>query len=357
MEPVRLGLIGCGVIGTVHLDAALQLPEVRVVAVADLIEEKGRANGEKAGSRVYREGADLLRDPDVEAVILAFPAQHRTALARAALGAGKHVLIEKPIAMNAAEVRQIICARDERRAARGDRVAACCCSRHRFQPSAQAAAQVIAAGRLGQLRTLHGRVLWAAGPPPEAPRPEWRLKSALNGGGILMNWGCYDLDYLLGLCGWSLRPRLVLARTWPVPETFRPHVPPGSDAETHFTAFVSCEDGVALTLERSEYTAGNFGPVWQIVGDRGSLLLNLLPSEGKELWLETADPEQGVVKELIWSGDEDWLPTQTGMLQDFVGAIREGRAPAATLENALVVQQITDAIYASAREGKAVEVA
>jgi predicted dehydrogenase len=349
MEPVRLGIVGCGVIGTVHLNTALELPQVRVVAVADLIDEKGRANGAKAGCRVYREGAELVSDPEVEAVILAFPAQHRTALALQALEHGKHVLIEKPIAMNAEEVEQII-------GARNDLVAACCCSRHRFQPCARAATQVIAEGRLGRLRSVHGRALNAARPRPEKMPPEWRLKSALNGGGILMNWGCYDLDYLLGLTGWSLVPRLVLARTWPVPETYLPHLPPDSEAETHFTAFVQCEEGIALTLERSEYTAGHFDPVWQIVGDRGSLLLNMLPAQGKELWLETADAEQGVVKELIWSGEENWQTPSVGLLQNLAAAIREAHPPATTLEQALVVQRISDAVYASAREGKAVAV-
>ncbi len=349
MQPVRLGIVGCGVIGTVHLNAALELPQLEVVAVADLIEQRGHANGEKAACRVYREGADLVRDPEVEAVILAFPAQHRTALALQALEQGKHVLIEKPIAMNAAEVEEII-------SARSDLVAACCCSRHRFQPSARAATAVIAEGRLGRLRSLHGRALLPAGPPPETPRPEWRLKSALNGGGILMNWGCYDLDYLLGLTGWSLSPRQVLACTWPVPSTYLSHLPPDSEAETHFSAFVQCEGGVALTLERSEYTAGHADPVWQIVGDRGSLLLNMLPAQGKELWLETADEQQGVTRELVWSGDEGWGILGSGLLEDFAGALRENRPPATTLEQALVVQQISDAIYASARKGRAVEV-
>ncbi len=349
MEPVRLGIIGCGVIGTVHLQATLELPQVRVVAVADLIPERGQANGEQAGCRVYGEGADLLSDPEVEAVVLAFPAQHRTAMALAALAAGKHVLIEKPIAMNAVEVKQII-------AARGDRVAACCSSRHRFQPCAQAATRVIVEGRLGRLRSVYGRQLNPAGPRPDSPRPEWRLKSALNGGGILMNWGCYDLDYLLGLTGWALRPRQVLARTWTIPDLIADHIPAGSDAETHLTALVTCDDGIALSLERAEYTAGHFTGVWQIVGDRGSLLLNMLPGEGKELWLETLDPEQGLVKELVWSGDEGWPILARGLLEDLAAAIREPRDPATTLEQALVVQQITDAIYQSAREGKAVEI-
>ena len=119
----------------------------------------------------------------------------------------------------------------------------CCSSRHQFLPSAESATKFIAGGVLGPLRTLHCRCFRAAGERPKTSPPAWRLSNSMNGGGVLANWGCYDLDYLLGLTGWSLRPRLVLAQTWKVPPQFEAHVAPGSDAETHFAAFVLCEGG------------------------------------------------------------------------------------------------------------------
>jgi len=74
------------------------------------------------------------------------------------------------------------------------------------------------------------RALKGAAAPPQNPPPPWRLSKAMNGGGILVNWGCYDLDYLLGITGWMIEPRLALARTWGVPETFAAYAAPGSDA-------------------------------------------------------------------------------------------------------------------------------
>ncbi|MFQ6096414.1 MAG: Gfo/Idh/MocA family oxidoreductase, partial [Armatimonadota bacterium] len=68
MDPVRLGVVGCGVIGPTHLEAATQSPLIEVVAVADLIQERARAAAERFEvPKVYREGADLVDDPDVEA--------------------------------------------------------------------------------------------------------------------------------------------------------------------------------------------------------------------------------------------------------------------------------------------------
>src|SRR5512143_2664761 len=106
MEPIRLGLIGCGVIGRHHARTASQSPSVRLVAVADLIEERAEAVAEQYAVPIrYREGLDLLDDPQVEAVILALPTCGRLVLAMKAFSRGIHVITEKPVAMNAADVR------------------------------------------------------------------------------------------------------------------------------------------------------------------------------------------------------------------------------------------------------------
>ena len=63
-------------------------------------------------------------------------------------------------------------------------------------------------------------------PRRRSPAPAWRLSRALNGGGILANWGCYDLDYLLGVCGWRLQPETALAQSWQVPAIFADTVAP-----------------------------------------------------------------------------------------------------------------------------------
>src|SRR3712207_1875484 len=108
MEPLRFGVIGCGVIGTsAHLPDATRSPLLDVVAVADLIEERASGAAERFGVRTaYRSGDELLDDERVEAVALAMPAQDRFPLALRALAKGKHVLLEKPVARSIAEVEQ-----------------------------------------------------------------------------------------------------------------------------------------------------------------------------------------------------------------------------------------------------------
>lgn len=350
MNPVNLGIIGCGVIGRHHMAAASRSSLIRVVAVADLIEERGRAMAEQyAVPKRYLEGADLLEDPEIEAVVLAFPAVGRFPLALKAFRKGLHVLVEKPVAMEADQVRQMI-------AARGGLAAGCCSSRFRFLPSAAAVTEFIATAALGELRVIRARNISAAAAPPTSPPPTWRLIRAQNGGGILMNWGCYDLDYLLGVTGWSLRPRWVFGQTWTLPDHYADRAAPGSDAETHVAALIRCEGGATITYERGEFVAGRSESAWQIVGSRGSLHLHMTTTRSKTIIFDAADSEHGVVPQVIWQGEEDAALVHDGPVQDFCAAIREGRQPKTSLEQALVVQQISDAIYQSAQHAQTVEV-
>ena len=352
MNPVRLGVVGCGVIGNSHLASALKIPEsIRLVALADLIEERMETAAAKYGApRKYRSGAELIeKDPEVEMVVLAFPAATRTQEGLRALRHGKHLLTEKPVACSAAEVRQLI-------AARGSLTTGCCQSRYSFCPHAEAAAKFVATGALGDLRLVRARELRSAGGPPKNPPPTWRLRTCENGGGILLNWGCYDLDYVLGLTGWTLRPTEVLAGTWQVPPMIASNVAPDSDAETYFAAIIRCEGGVILSFERGEYMPCASEDAWQIIGTKGSLRLKMTTGKGKTIWHDELTADKGVVSHALWQGDEDFSSGPV-LLRDFAEAIRQKRQPRASLERALVVQEISDAIYASSRAGGAVKIA
>ena len=210
MRPVRLGIIGCGVIGNHHVQNAAKSPQVELVAVADLIRERAHAAAAKAGiSSCYYNDEDLLKDARVEAVVLAMPTGVRSPVAFKALRRGKHVLLEKPVANNAGEVKKMM-------ALRGDRVVGCCSSRYGFSGHSDAAVKCVESGALGKIRLVRIRAIHGAPAHPDPEPPPWRESKALNGGGILVNWSCYDLDYVMRITGWRLQPKAVLARWWPV---------------------------------------------------------------------------------------------------------------------------------------------
>jgi len=93
---------------------------------------------------------------------------------------------------------------------------------------------------------------------------------------------------------------------------------------------------------------------WEIIGDKGSLRFRMIPERGKTVNFYEASTESGVVQKVIWQGDETWDMVHEGVVNDFVQSVLEHRSPATTLEQALIVQQITDAIYAAAEKGEPV---
>lgn len=347
MDRVRLGIIGCGVIGQAHLRAAAGSQRVVITAVADLNGEAAKkAAADLPDARVHTRGEDLIADPSVDAVVLALPTCARHDLAMATLDAGKHLLLEKPPGMHAGEL-------DALAALQGDRVVACASSRFRHYASARAAADFLADDPLGPIRHVRFRGIGPAGPPPEKAPPVWRLSRSLNGGGILVNWGIYDLDYLLGLLQFRLQPSRVLARAWPVAADLADRAAPGSDAETHLVGLVLCHGGEAISLERAEFAATARDEAWQIIGERGALRLQMTPGEGKQLVHDHVDPARGLQSQTIWEGDQTHTTVHDGPVHDFAEAILDRRPPLTSLKQATMLQRLIDALYLSAdRQGE-----
>lgn len=350
MEPIKLGIVGCGVIGTNHVKNATKSPFVELVAVADRIEERARNIAEEFNvSSFYKNDEELLDNEQIEAVWLAMPTGVRTPVAFKTLKKGKHLIIEKPAASNSAEIEKMI-------QLRGDRVVACCSPRRAFSGHAQAAAKCVVSGTLGKIRIVRVRAISRISPNPSANPPPWRQSMKLNGGGILVNWSCYDLDYLMQIVNWQLKPQVVLAKWWPVAEEMSAYVAEGSDADSHYTALIMCDNDIVLSMERAEFSSATNDQAWEIIGTEGTLHLPMVPQKDKPnaVILDRFVPTEGIVSEVIW--EEGQGRPEGGVLEDFVHAIRYKKEPKTNLERALVMQKITDAIYASAEKGEAIHI-
>lgn len=346
---LNIAIIGCGVIAQHHMRGLAKLTNARAAAVCDLRPEFAQKTAEEFGiARWSTNASELFADPSIDAVVLALPAVARTALAVEAFKNGKHVLTEKPVAMNAAEVRTMI-------AAQGDLVGACCSSRYHNFESAKAAHDFIQKGGLGKIRTITCRASNKPSDHPSPNPPVWRLRRDLNGGGIFVNWGCYDFDYLMGMFDFKLTPQYALARTWQVPAAFKAYAAKGSDAETHITGLVTFAEGCVLTYERAEFSSLPEGSVWQICGDKGALNLQMLKAKSANIVLTEPNPGTGTKTTVLWEGDESQSSAEhDGVVADFVGAIIDQRKPHTTLEDSLLFARVTDAFYASAESGKPV---
>lgn len=330
------------------MQSIVELDHTALMAVADVDEIRAREAAEKFGApRHYSDPIALLDDPDIQGVVLALPAGLRSDLAVEALRRGKHILVEKPTARNLAEFDLI-------GDAAGDCIVACASARYLLMPHSAPVREFIASGYLGEIRSVHFRNLLPPGPPPAAPPPAWRVSRDLNGGGILVNISSYELDYIFGMTGSLLKPRHVLASWWPIPPLFSEYVAPGSDADEHFSAFISCDNNIAVYLERGERVASTLEASMQIVGTTGTIRLAMLPDENKRVVFYGF--EGGPAEQVVWEGSEDWRDTRIGIIDDFARAIVEDRQPATDLKRGRLLQQITDAIYQSSDEHRPVEI-
>ena len=346
---VGLGIIGCGAISNLHIRESRKDDRLRWVAACDVSPEalQARADEYDIPGR-YGSVDDLLADPAVAAVVVATPPPYHVGPTVAALKAGKHVLVEKPIALSADEVRQMIDAQSD------GLVAACCSSRFRCTETARRAAEIVASKEFGEVRRL---TCTALGPPPkdlDGTKPLYLYKPNWGGLGVLGEWGCYDLDYLLGICGWSLEPKTVFADVRRLQEVYAKEHPPLTDAEIQFSAKFRFASGVVLDYRRANYFAGEARNEWAVECEGGTLALSLLP-QVPQMVVHRYIPT-GIEPTVEVEGPEKWGAIHGGPVLDFVGAILENRAPLTSLENALVVQRMTDAVYASAESGEAAAV-
>ena len=186
-DKVRWGVLGCARIARTRVIPAMQPAQgVELLAIASREAERARATAAQFGfQRTYASYEALLADPDVEAVYIPVPNKFHREWTIAALQAGKHVLCEKPLALNAAEAREMASA-----AWAADRYLLEAFM-YRFAPTIQETLRRLRAGAIGAPQTLHAAFSFAI---PDDPA-NVRLQAAI-GGGCLYDIGCYCLNAL-----------------------------------------------------------------------------------------------------------------------------------------------------------------
>jgi predicted dehydrogenase len=186
---IRFAIVGCGLIGKKRLEA---LPPGSLVAACDLIKTRATDLAIKAGPQcVAAVGIDETLAADPDAVIIATLNGSLASVATACLNAGKHVLIEKPVAISVCEIDELL------RLAQKKDVMVRAGYNHRFHPAFQKAREIVDSGALGSFMFIRGR--YGHGGRGGYDR-EWRADPRLSGGGELMDQGVHLID----LAGWFM---------------------------------------------------------------------------------------------------------------------------------------------------------
>jgi predicted dehydrogenase len=185
-DVVRLGIIGCGrVAGERHLPPLLHLPELRVVATADLDGERSRSLAGRLGAaQSFTDYRAILEREDVDAVAILTPTQSHAEIAMAALDAGKHVFVEKPLAMNLEECDRLIARAGEssRKVVVGFNL--------RWHRLVLRAREFLKTGALGHIKAI--RSVYTHDRTGEGA-PDWHRRLKL-GGGVSLNEAVHHFD-------------------------------------------------------------------------------------------------------------------------------------------------------------------
>ena len=190
MSDLRVGIVGGGFIAGVHVGAYHATPGVRIVGVADPSTQKAERLAAQVGARAVA-GLDELLEVGVDLVSICTPTPTHPALVEQALGAGVHVLCEKPIARTTAEAQRIV------DAARGADTILMVGHVSRFEPDHARAAEIVAAGRIGALQMVSQSI---TGSMPDWSEGGWLADRAQSGGPVL-DLAIHSFDYLTWING------------------------------------------------------------------------------------------------------------------------------------------------------------
>ncbi len=193
---LRWGLIGCGDIAQKRVAPALRdLPDAELVAVNRARFDKVEEFASEFGAlKVYRDWMDLLKDSEIEAVYVATPVDLHASITVAAAELGKHVLCEKPMALDLNHCDEMI------RVCQQSQVKLGIAYYRRFFPVVKKIKEMILSGEIGQVILAQINAFEFFNPGPEHPR-SWFVDKQRAGGGPMFDFGCHRIEVLLNLLG------------------------------------------------------------------------------------------------------------------------------------------------------------
>ena len=347
MDKLRWGVLGAGGIADRRtLPGMMKAGNAVLAAVMEVDKRSARRLAAKYGAwRAYDSAEELVRDPQVDAVYIASPVALHASQARMAADQGKHILLEKPLALTAQEGQAVA---DYCRA-RGVQVAAGFMMR--FGSYVRAMRQAVAQGRIGQL--VSGDAMFSCW-YPEIPG-SWRQVKSQAGGGALMDLGVHVIDLIQYVAGSRVRQVAAMHDTM----TF------GYEVEDASTVLLRLTNGALCTV-RANFNLPDQAAKWRLefFGTRGRLLGDRVIGQEDggsvdALFLEDAggyDARQAAKQE----AESAHLTVELGDLytreiESFGRSILEGAPLEAPAEDAVWAQRVAEAAYRSNDEKRIID--
>lgn len=347
-DPIRVGVIGTGFGASLHLSALRENPDFETVSIGSRRPERARAAALDHGIPIhYSDFRELVRDENVDAVIVASPPHLHHAMAIAALEAGKHVLCEKPMARNLAE------ARDMQRIAERVATVAMVNNQLRFLPVRMRVAELIAEGYIGEPHAASVVVHRSSLNDPH-DRPWGWLMELEKAGGMLGATGAHYLD---ALRWWFGDVKAVAGAVSTMVRLRR--LPDSSamakvDADDNFAVILRFANGAIGSIHVSA-TAGHEGDEEiTLSGSEGTLEIRqgrLLGARLGEFSLNELQVPDRLLAGLVPGGHYLVQPT-TLLLRAWARAIRDGIPASPSFADGVKTQELIDGALRSSQQGR-----
>ncbi len=326
-HPVRVGLVGMG-IGRLHAAGIAQMPDLaRLAAVCDLAEDSRQAGFQYGAEYVTARYQDLLEDSSIDVIDLCVPHIQHLPMALAAAQAGKHILVEKPLARTLAEADQVIAA------ARNAGVCLMTGHNQRYYAHHAKAKELLDAGAIGKPYLIvasvhvHGQI------------DGFRRFLDAAGGGTLIDSGVHRFDLIRWLMG---EVESVYAQT-------------GRFLQLQMEG----EDCAVVSLRFRSGAIGSFSCSWSAKGPRPEETLQIFGPQGailtedhtQSLRLSSENPPAGLqdVREFVFPVDQ--AESIRRAIEAFCLSLREGKEPPVSGEDGRAALELTMASYESMRTG------
>ncbi|HEX4356315.1 MAG TPA: Gfo/Idh/MocA family oxidoreductase [Pseudonocardia sp.] len=353
--PLRFALVGCGVIGQVHARSIAALGDrARLVLTVDAVADRAAKLAAEHGAAHSTSVAEALARDDVDAVAVCTPSGLHAETTIAALAAGRHVVVEKPLDVTVAAVRRVEAAR--LRSGRAVTVI----SQHRFDPASQLVHRAIRAGQLGRLTSGVASIAWWRS-QDYYDSGDWRGTWHLDGGGALMNQGIHTIDLLVWLLG---EPVEVFGATGCLAHR-------GIEVEDTAVATIRFAGGALGVVHGTTAAYPGLTARLQVHGDRGSAVIDNdelayfhaagagdVPAPAYGAGGTGADGNQAALplpraSRAAGAGSDPAALSEAHVDQyrDFVDAVAQGRPPLVTVADAGRTLAVVRAIYDSAEAG------
>ena len=256
MKKTGIAVVGYGGMGGWHCRKISEIEELELVGVYDILDSRNAA-AEENGIHAYTSLEELLADPAVTIVTVAIPNQLHMDVCIQAMEAGKHVVCEKPVALNHGELQRMI------DASKANKVLFTVHQNRRWDEDYQTIRHIYEAGTLGKVFRIESRVHGSRGIPGD-----WRNQKEC-GGGMVLDWGVHLLDQIM-----QMIPKKVVSIYADLSYVTNEKCDDG------FTVYIKFEDELTVVVEVGTSNFINL-PRWYMLGENGSALIENWAQDGK----------------------------------------------------------------------------